>query len=155
MWNVDLTCAEVNHYDVRCRRASVPIACVHELTSLIQPDYLGPLDAAMFQDPQLVETFRVLPVHLRIIGTEQTSERPARPRLLFAGEVRDGQTMVGRVEMTLDGHLRWGWVRLRFTFVPRCLLQFAHPTFQICGEAGQALWRYAAFLVFSIRMSRR
>jgi hypothetical protein len=111
----------------------------------------------MFQDPKLVETFRVLPVHLRIIGTEQTSEHPARPRLFFAGEVRDGQTMVGRVEMTLDGHLRWKWVRLRFTFVPRCLLQvqFAHPTFQVCGEAGQALWRYAAFFVFGIRISRR
>jgi hypothetical protein len=32
---------------------------------------------------------------------------------MFAGEVRDGQTMVGRVEMTPDEHLRWKWVRLR------------------------------------------
>jgi hypothetical protein len=30
--------------------------------------------------------------------------------------VRDGQTMVGRVEMTPDGHLRWRWVRLHLIF---------------------------------------
>jgi hypothetical protein len=70
----------------------------------------------MFRDPMFTETFRVLPVHLRIIGTEEDPEYPTRPRLMFAGEVRDGQTMVGRVEMTPDGHLRWKWVRSSFTF---------------------------------------
>jgi hypothetical protein len=35
---------------------------------------------------------------------------------MFAGEVRDGQTMVGRVEMTQEGHLCWKWVRLRRAF---------------------------------------
>ena len=54
----------------------------------------------------------MLPVHLRIIGTVQDPEHPTRPRLLFAGEVRDGQTMVGHVEMLPEEHLRWKWVRL-------------------------------------------
>jgi hypothetical protein len=82
----------------------------------------------------------VLPVHLRIIGAEEDLEHPStRPRLLFAGEVRDGQTMVGRVEMTPDGHLRWKWVRFVFCAV---LFALSCPrTFQVCGEAGQALWR--------------
>jgi hypothetical protein len=54
-------------------------------------------------------------VHFRIIGTEKDLDYPTRPHLIFAGEVRDGQTMWGRVEMTQDGHLRWKWVRLRVT----------------------------------------
>jgi len=70
----------------------------------------------MFRDPTFNETFRVLPVHLRVVGVEEDSEHPTRPRLVFAGEVRDGQTMVGRVGMMPDGHLRWKWVRLRFIF---------------------------------------
>jgi hypothetical protein len=57
--------------------------------------------------------FRVLPVHFRIIGVQADPEHAARPCLRFAGEVRDGQTMAGRVEMTPDEHLRWSWVRLR------------------------------------------
>jgi hypothetical protein len=51
-------------------------------------------------------------VQFRVIGAEKDPDHPATPRLLFAGEVRNGQTMVGRVEMTPDGHLRWRWVRL-------------------------------------------
>lgn len=73
----------------------------------------GPLDTTVFRDPEFREEFRVLPVHFRVIGTEHDPYHVARPRLMFAGEVRDGQTMVGRVEMTPDEHLRWKWVRLR------------------------------------------
>lgn len=80
----------------------------------------------MFRNPGFSETFRVIPVHFRIIGTEEDPEHPNRPRMLFAGEVRDGQTMVGRVEMTPDKHLRWKWVRSRFIMisVPCCSLKF-------------------------------
>jgi hypothetical protein len=70
----------------------------------------------MLQDPEFHETFHVLPVHLRIIGTEKDPDRPTRPCLIFGGEVWDGQTMVGRVEMMPEGHLRWKWVRLRLIF---------------------------------------
>jgi hypothetical protein len=69
----------------------------------------------MFRDLMANEAFRVLPVHFRVIGIEPDPnpdpDRPSRPRLIFAGEVRDGQTMVGRVEMTPEGHLRWKWAR--------------------------------------------
>ena len=58
----------------------------------------------------------MLPVYFHIIGTEEDPGYPTRPRLMFVGEVRDGQTMVGRVEMTPDGHLRWKWVRLHLIF---------------------------------------
>ena len=43
------------------------------------------------------------------------------------GEVRDGQTMVGRVEMTPDGHLRWKWVCLHRSFFVLCS-HFNSPT---------------------------
>jgi hypothetical protein len=67
----------------------------------------------MFQEPGFRDAFRVLPVYFRVIGFEEDPERPTRPRLIFAGEVRDGETMIGRAEMTPDEHLRWKWVRLR------------------------------------------
>lgn len=91
----------------------------------------------MFQDPSFHETFRVLPVHFRIIGTEKEPDHPTRPRLIFAGEVRDGQTMWGRVEMMPDGHLRWKWVRLYIYIFVLC-----SSPLQVCGEGGQTLWRY-------------
>ena len=78
----------------------------------LQIDERGALDIKVFQDPTFHETFRVLPVHFRLIGAEMDPDYPTRPRLMFAGEVRDGQTMLGRVEMTPEGHLRWKWVRL-------------------------------------------
>jgi hypothetical protein len=95
----------------------------------------------MFRDPTFNETFRVLPVHLRVIGAEEDPEHPTRSRLVFAGEVRDGQTMVGRVEMTPDGHLRWKWVRSCFMFSAVLFALGCPPIFQVCGESGQALWR--------------
>ncbi|KAI9464950.1 hypothetical protein BJY52DRAFT_1202512 [Lactarius psammicola] len=76
-----------------------------------RPDDRGPLDISMFQDSRFRDAFRVLPVYFRVIGFEEDPERPNRPRLVFAGEVRDGQTMIGRIEMTPDEHLRWKWVR--------------------------------------------
>ena len=59
----------------------------------------------------------MIPVHLRVIGPGEDLEHPTRPRLHFAGEVRDGQTMSGFVEMTPEDHLRWKWVRLRSIMV--------------------------------------
>ncbi|KAI9508422.1 hypothetical protein F5148DRAFT_913787 [Russula earlei] len=96
------------------------------------PAHPGVLDASIFRDPLFSETFRVLPVHFRVIGTEPDHGHPGRPRLMFAGEVRDGQTMVGSVEMTPDEHLRWKWV---------------------CGETGQALWSCDAVQVGGVRSS--
>jgi hypothetical protein len=64
----------------------------------------------------------MIPVQLRIIGTENDADCSTRPRLIFAGDVRDGQTLLGRVEMMPEGHLRWKWVHLRFIFVPLCSL---------------------------------
>lgn len=87
-----------------------------ELKDELQPGERGPLDMTLFRDPAFHETFRVIPVHFRVIGTEKDPDHPTRPRLIFAGEVRDGQTMVGRVEMVPEGHLRWKWVRLRLIF---------------------------------------
>jgi hypothetical protein len=55
-------------------------------------------------------------VQFRVIGNKEDPDHPTRPHLIFVGEVRDGQTMFGRVEMTSDGHLRWKWVRLRLVF---------------------------------------
>jgi hypothetical protein len=66
----------------------------------------------MFQDPGFRDLFRVLPVFLRVVGSVEDPESPTRPQLIFAAEVRDGQTMWGRTEMTPDGQLRWKWVRL-------------------------------------------
>lgn len=112
--------AEVNNYDVRRRREYV-FACIIWLTfgrfesNQSGSVYPGPLDTTLFRDPRFTETFRVIPVHLRVIGLGEDPERPNRSRLLFAGEVRDGQTMTGFVEVTPDGHLRWKWVRF-FTF---------------------------------------
>jgi hypothetical protein len=81
----------------------------------------------VFQNPSFHETFRVSPVHFRVIGTEQDPDYPTRPRLVFAGEARDQTTTVGRVEMTLDGHLRWKWVRLHLYF--SCyVVHFNSPT---------------------------
>jgi hypothetical protein len=87
-----------------------------ELGDELQPGEREPLDTTLFRDPAFHETFRVLPVHFRVIGSERDPDRPTRPRLIFAGEVRDGQTMVGRVEMMPDGHLRWKWVRVCLVF---------------------------------------
>lgn len=67
----------------------------------------------MFQDPGFRDAFRVLPVYFRVIGFEDDPLHPTRPHLIFAGEVRDGQTMTGRAQMTPDEQLRWKWVRLR------------------------------------------
>src|SRR6267154_4104121 len=93
---------------------SIPL---HELTlGRLQPDDRGPLDIKMFQDPSFHETFRVLPVQFRVIGDEEDPDHPTRPCLIFVGDVRDGQTMYGRVQMTPDGHLRWKWVRLHIIF---------------------------------------
>lgn len=69
----------------------------------------------------------MLPVQFRVIGAEEDPDHPARPRLIFVGEVRDGQTMFGRVEMTPDGHLRWKWVRLHFIF-PAMQFTLIRPT---------------------------
>ena len=66
----------------------------------------------MFQDPGFRDVFRVLPVYFRVVGFADDPESPTRPRLIFAGEVRDGQTMFGQTKMTPDGQLRWNWVRL-------------------------------------------
>ena len=77
-----------------------------------QPGDSGPLDPTMFRELMTDEAFRVLPVHFRVLGIDPKSIHPTRPGLIFAGEVRDGQTMVGRVDMTPEGHLRWKWVRL-------------------------------------------
>ena len=66
----------------------------------------------MFQDPGFRDSFRVLPVYFRVIGFEEDPGCPTRPHLIFAGEVRDGQTMIGQTEMTPDDQLRWKWVRL-------------------------------------------
>ena len=93
----------------------------------LQPGERQALDAKIFQEPTFQEIFRVIPVQLRIIGTENDADRPTRPRLIFAGDVRDGQTLVGRVEMMPEGHLRWKWVRL---FVPFCLLEFTDEPFR-------------------------
>lgn len=54
----------------------------------------------------------MLPVYFRIIGFGEDPLHPTRPPLVFAGEVRDGETMLGRAQMTPDNHLRWKWVRL-------------------------------------------
>ncbi|KAI0252115.1 hypothetical protein BJV78DRAFT_1125038 [Lactifluus subvellereus] len=89
-----------------------------------------PLNTTVFRDPEFREVFRVLPVHFRVIGTERDPDHATRPRLMFAGEVRDGQTMVGRVEMTPDEHLRWKWV---------------------CGENGQTIWSCDAVQVGGVR----
>ncbi|KAH8997404.1 hypothetical protein EDB92DRAFT_2101458 [Lactarius akahatsu] len=78
------------------------------------------------------DTFRVLPVYFRVIGFEEDPERPTRPRLVFAGEGRDEQTMIGRVQMTPDEHLRWKWV---------------------CGEGGQAVWSCDGVQVGGVRSS--
>ena len=83
----------------------------------------GSVDSAMFRDPRFNETFRVIPVHLRVIGAEPDPKYPTTPRLRFVGEVRDGQTMVGLVEMTPDEHLRWKWVRICFIMV--CAVRFS------------------------------
>ncbi len=90
---------------------------------------------SMFQDPGFGDAFRVLPVYFRVIGFEEDPEHPTRPRLVFAGDVRDGRTMMGRIEMTPDEHLRWKWVRLRICACWRYLL----PTnFSRCaGRAGR------------------
>ncbi|KAI9460482.1 hypothetical protein BJY52DRAFT_1148041 [Lactarius psammicola] len=92
----------------------------------------GPLDISMFQDPEFRDAFRVLPVYFHIIGFEEDPERPTRPRLVFAGEVRGGQTMNGRIEMTPDEHLRWKWV---------------------CGEGGQSVWSCDGVQVGGVRSS--
>lgn len=97
-----------------------------------KPDEQGPLDIKMFQDPAFHETFRVLPVQFRVIGPEKDPDHPTRPRLIFVGEVRDGQTMFGRVEMTPYGHLRWKWV---------------------CGEGNQTLWSCDGIQVGGVRSS--
>lgn len=91
----------------------------------------------------------MLPVHFRVIGAEEDPDYPNRPRLFFAGEVRDGQTMVGRVEMTPDGHLRWKWVRLASRFLCCFPFQLTSRTLQVCGEAGQTLWRYTLIFLIS------
>ncbi|KAI0260673.1 hypothetical protein BC834DRAFT_831460 [Gloeopeniophorella convolvens] len=92
----------------------------------------APLDTTMFQDPGFREVFRVLPMHFRIIGTDPDPERPHRPRLVFTGGVRDGQTLIGRVEMTPDDHVRWKWVS---------------------GEDGQAIWSCEGVQIGGIRSS--
>ncbi|KAH9044592.1 hypothetical protein EDB85DRAFT_2070730 [Lactarius pseudohatsudake] len=97
-----------------------------------QPDDRGPLNISSFWDPGFRETFRVLPVYFRVIGFEEDPERPTRPRLVFAGEGRDEQTMIGRVQMTPDEHLRWKWV---------------------CGEGGEAVWSCDGVQVGGVRSS--
>ena len=82
------------------------------MTGLTQPGDEGPLDITWFQDPGFRDAFRVLPVYFRVVGSEEDPERPTRPRLIFAGDVRGGETMYGRTEMTPDEHLRWKWVSL-------------------------------------------
>jgi hypothetical protein len=54
--------------------------------------------------------FRVFPLRIRIIGTERDPKHVTRPRLKFAGDVFDGQRVMGCVEMTPDEHLVWKWV---------------------------------------------
>ncbi|KAF8272752.1 hypothetical protein EI94DRAFT_1769606 [Lactarius quietus] len=73
------------------------------------PDDGGALDPSVFQDPGFRDAFRVLPVYFRVLGYEEDPAHPTRPRLIFAGEVRDGQTMYGWTEMTPDDQLRWRW----------------------------------------------
>jgi hypothetical protein len=73
---------------------------------------LAPLNATAFQEPEFRDVFRVFPVRLRVIGTERDPKHVTRPRLVFVGDVWDGQRMMGRVEMTPDEHLSWKWVRL-------------------------------------------
>jgi hypothetical protein len=96
----------------------------------------------VFQDPSFHETFRVLPVHFRVIGSGTELAHPTRPRLMFVGEARDRQTMVGHVELTPDGHLRWNWVRLHLIFRAMQFTLIHHEPLQVCGEGGQTLWRY-------------
>ena len=99
----------------------LPGGCHRESTSslylLIWPTQRGgdkaPLNATAFQGPEFRDVLRVLPVRLRIIGTERDPKHVTRPRLMFAGDVSSGQTIMGRIEMTPDEHLDWKWVRLR------------------------------------------
>ncbi|KAH9080329.1 hypothetical protein EDB83DRAFT_2513237 [Lactarius deliciosus] len=107
----DINCVEFNNYAL---------------------DDRAPLDISIFQDLRFRDTFRVLPVYFRVIGFEEDPEHPTRPRLFFAGEVRDGQTMIGRTEMTPDEHLRWKWV---------------------CGKGGQAVWSCDGVQVGGVRSS--
>ena len=89
----------------------------------------------MFQEPWFQVTFRVLPVQFRALGAADDPDHPTRPRLVFIGDVRDGQTMYGRVGMTPDGHLRWKWVRLLLIFpaMQFTLIRIRNPL-QVCGE---------------------
>jgi len=92
----------------------------------------GSLNLSLFQDPGFRDIFRVLPVYFRIVGSGEDPESPNRPRLFFAGEVRDGQAMIGQTEMTPDGQLRWKWT---------------------CGEGGQAIWSCDGIQVGGVRSS--
>ncbi|SRR6266404_1287748 len=102
----------------------------------MQPDDQGPLDLSMFQDPEFREAFRVLPVFFRVIAHEHDPHHPTRPRLFFTGDVRDGQTMVGRVEMTSEDHLRWNWVRLRICVHDMVCSQFSSLAERMGRQSG-------------------
>ena len=82
----------------------------------------------------------MLPVYFRVIGFEDDPEHPTRPHLIFVGDVRDGETMIGRIEMTPDEHLRWKWVRLCINAYWRH--RFCLHFIQVCGEGEQSVWRY-------------
>ena len=68
---------------------------------------------------------------------EEDPERPTRPHLVFAGVVRDGQTMIGRIEMTPNEHLRCVCVSVRIGGTG--CIQFL----QVCGKGGREVWTYS------------
>ncbi|KZT19986.1 hypothetical protein NEOLEDRAFT_1182915 [Neolentinus lepideus HHB14362 ss-1] len=71
-----------------------------------------PLDTGVFANPEFVEVFRSIIVHMRILSTEPNPAHPSRPRIYFAGEIEAGASHVmnGWVAITDEGVIRWHFV---------------------------------------------
>ncbi|TFK52690.1 hypothetical protein OE88DRAFT_1658096 [Heliocybe sulcata] len=71
-----------------------------------------PLDTSVFANPEFVEVFRSITVHMRVLSTEANPDHPHRPRIYFAGEIEAGadHVMNGWVGVTEEGVVRWHFV---------------------------------------------
>lgn len=71
-----------------------------------------PLDASVFANPEFIEVFRSITVHMRVLSTEPNPAYPTRPRIYFAGEIETGSehVMNGWVGITDEGVVRWHFV---------------------------------------------
>ncbi|KAH7924517.1 hypothetical protein BV22DRAFT_1035027 [Leucogyrophana mollusca] len=69
-----------------------------------------PLDATIFEDPDIEETYASVDIFFRVIDVEHDPDHPTRPKINYIGELDGNFSIVGHVRLTPDNQVCWHFV---------------------------------------------